>query len=250
MVDWRSRELLPLKVIALIDYDNLDRMDRHRGVRHVMTKLLQALGRRRLPEDQKIDCRLYGGWYDRVSLSSRAQKLVPELRREFPRTIAVAGSHHTGPILVRAELALALACDPKVELTHTYRRHSLPPSLRCMKAPFPDCLQPSQCPVARLHPFIRNKSCPVHGCCVAPHAVLHRAEQKLVDSMIVIDLVHLALVTSEPLIVVSADEDLWPGIRFVLLLETPIVHIVPRRAWSGSVRYLDLETETYMRIVI
>ena len=157
-----------------------------------MTILLQALGRQRVTGERKMECRLYGGWFDETSLSLHAQRLLPELRREFPSSMAVADRDGTQIVLVRAELALTLACDPRVELTHTYRRRSLPPRLQCMAAPFPDCADPSRCPVASLDPFIRDGACPIDGCVVTPRMVLERAEQKLVDSMIVIDLVHLA----------------------------------------------------------
>lgn len=136
------------------------------------------------------------------------------------------------------------------ELTHTYRRRSLPPRLRCIATPFPNCAEPSHCPVARVEPFIRDGACPADGCVVTPGAVLERAEQKLVDSMITIDLVHLAEATSESLVVVSADDDLWPGIRFVLLRGARIVHVVPRRGGSTPDRYRRLRTAKYTQVAI
>lgn len=86
--------------------------------------------------------------------------------------------------------------------------------MRCVATPFPDCAMPLDCPVAGLRPFLGDDACPVEGCAVAPSTVLVRAEQKLVDSMMVVDPAYLAQTTAEPLILVSADDDLWPGIRF------------------------------------
>ena len=166
------------------------------------------------------------------------------------RVLAVAGRDGAHVLLVRAELARALICDPGVELTHTYRRRSLPPRLRCISTPFPNCAEPSRCPVAGVEPFIRDGACPGDGCVVTPGAVLERAEQKLVDSMITIDLVHLAEATSECLVVVSADDDLWPGIRFVLLRGAQVVHVVPRRGGSTSDRYRGLKTGKYAQVAI
>ncbi len=237
-------------MIALIDYDNLDILVRRRGVRHVITSLLQALVRQRVAGERTIDCRLYGGWFEKTSLSPHAQRLLPEVRREFPSSITVPDREGTRIILVRAELALTMVCDPKVELTHTYRRRSLPRRLQCVAPPFPNCADPSRCPIASLNPFIRDDACPVDSCVVTPRTALKRAEQKLVDSMIVIDLAHLADVTSEPLIVVSADDDLWPGIRFVLLRGARVVHVVPRHGRSASDRYLRLETARYTQLVL
>ena len=236
-------------MIALIDYDNLDFLDRRHGVRHVINGLLQALGRQRLAGEREMNCRLYGGWFDEISLSPHAQRLLPDLRGEFPSSMAVTDQDGTQIMLVRAQLALALACDPRVELTHTYRRRSLPRRIQCVAAPFPDCANPSHCPIASLEPFIRDEACPVDSCSVTPRLALKRAEQKLVDSMIVIDLVHLAEVTSECLVVVSGDDDLWPGIRFVLLRGARVVHVVPRHGRSASDRYLRSKTARYTEVV-
>ena len=215
-----------------------------------MARLLQVLGRQRLAGERNVECRLYGGWFNEASLSPAAQQLLPEVQREFPSSMAVAGRDGAHVVLVRAELARALICDPGVELTHTYRRRSLPPRLRCISAPFPNCAEPSRCPVASVEPFIRDGVCPADGCMVTPGAVLERAEQKLVDSMITIDLVHLAEATSESLVVVSADDDLWPGIRFVLLRGAQVVHVIPRRGGSTPDRYRRLKTAKYTRVAL
>ena len=237
-------------MFVLIDYDNLDLLERRHGVRHVMTSLLQALGRERLGGQVSVECRLYGGWFQETAISPSAQQLLPELRRNFPSSMAIADQKGTEIVLVRAQLALALACDPRVELTHTYRRRSLPPSLRCIPAPFPGCSDPTNCPIADLDPFMQHGTCPEGRCVVTPRGVLQRAEQKLVDSMIVIDLVHLAGASSEPLVVVSADDDIWPGIRFVLLRGARVVHVIPRRGGSVPHRYRRLTTSGYARIAI
>ena len=80
--------------------------------------------------------------------------------------------------------------------------------------------------------------------------MLAREEQKLVDSMLVVDLVHFAETTDEPLVVVSADDDLWPGIRFVLLRGANVIHVIPRRGRVDRERYRLLETETYSQVLM
>ena len=238
------------KVTVLIDYDNLDQLERRRGIRQVINRLLDVLGLWRPAWERSVDCRLYGGWFDEDTSSRSAEHLIPDLRREFPRSAAVTGTEGAHTVLVRAELARSLACDPAVVLTHTYRRRSLPPRLLCAAAPFPGCAAPSRCPVAAIDPFIRHGDCPVEDCNVEPRRVLARAEQKLVDSMLVVDLIHFAETTDQPLVVVSADEDLWPGIRFVLLRGARVIHVVPRRGRTDRERYRRLESETYSQIVM
>ena len=80
--------------------------------------------------------------------------------------------------------------------------------------------------------------------------MLVRDEQKLVDSMLVVDLVHFSETVTEPLVVVSADDDLWPGIRFALLRGASVIHVVPRHGHTGRNRYRRLETQTYSQIVM
>lgn len=242
--------VLPLatEVIALIDYDNLNVLMRRRGVRHVLGTLLNVLGSRRFAVEREMLCRLYGGWFYRDSLSRGAQRILPYIRQDFPQRMSAIDKHGAGTVLVRVELARSLVCDSRIELTHTYRQRSLPPNLRCAAAPFPNCTDPVYCPIAGLTPFIRNGKCPVDGCAVDPQEVLERAEQKLVDSMLIIDLVHLAQTKTEHLVVVSADDDLWPGIRFALLSGASVIHVIPRQGQSVPNRYRYLETPAYERV--
>lgn len=237
-------------MIALIDYDNLGRLDRQRGVRHVVVRLLDVLGAWHPEWEARLYCRLYGGWFHQRRASRNAERLIPDLRREFPRTLGALGASGAQPVLVQVELARSLACDRPVALTHTYRRRSIPPRLRCEDAPFPACGAPSSCPIAALAPFVRDAECPVSACSVEPNSVLTREEQKLVDSMLIVDLIHFAEAADQPLVVVSADEDLWPGLRFVLLRGAHVIHVVPRRVRLDRDRYRKLETPTYSRIAI
>ena len=240
-----------VKMIILIDYDNLDTLERQRGTRHVITRLFDVLSSRRETWARRVDCRLYGGWLEKDASSRNAERLIPDLRHNFPCSVPVTGAGGSRTVLVRVELARSLACDPAaVVLTHTYRRRSFPPMLRCNAAPFSGCATPSSCPVSPLDPFIRNASCPVDGCSVKPSTVLTREEQKLVDSMLIVDLVHFAETADEPLVVVSADEDLWPGIRFVLLRGARVIHVIPGRRRMDRDRYQCLETDTYSRVLM
>ena len=237
-------------MIILIDYENLDRLMRQRGLRHVITSLLDVLGSSLDSRERKAVCRLYGGWLEGEASSRNAERLVPEIQNDFPSTFPLTRTGGPETVLVHVELARTLACDPSAVLTHTYRRRSLPSRLRCEAAPFPDCAIPSRCPVAVIEPFIRNADCPIDDCSVEPRRLLVREEQKLVDSMLVIDLVHFAQTSQETLVVVSADDDLWPGIRFVLLSGVSITHIVPSRGRADPKRYRHLHTQGYSQVLM
>ena len=237
-------------MIVLIDYDNLDVLMRRRGIVHVITSLLGALEARQVDGEKRIFCRLYGGWFDESSLSRNAQQLAPDLRKEFPRRYAVSKTNAGGTLLVQAELASSLACDPRGVLTHTFRRRSPQKGLKCVGLPFADCFDYRDCSLVNLEPFFQNDQCPKNKCSVVPTEVLKREEQKLVDSMIVTDLIHSANSTGEVVVVVSADDDLWPGIRYALLQGARIIHGVPRRGKSKNNHYQHLATETYSQIIL
>ena len=237
-------------VIVLIDYDNLDMLVRQRGTRHVVSRVLDVIGAWRPVWGRRVKCRLYGGWFDEDASSRDAERLIPDLRREFPCSLSVRGDDGAQAIFVQVELARSLACDRSVVLTHTYRRRSVPPRLRSESAPFRGCASPSSCPIAAMGPFIRKGNCPAEHCTLEAREILWRAEQKLVDSMLVVDLIHFVETSEEPLVIVSADEDLWPGIRFALLRDACLTHVVPRRGRTDRERYRALETEGYSRVEI
>ena len=234
----------------LIDYDNLSRFARCRGVRYVISSLLGRLGSEHIAEATSINCRLYGGWFLGSLSSPTAERLLPEIRRDFPCAMPLIDDRRLRKVRVRAELARSLVCDPVVPLSHTYRPRSLPRNLSCATPPFRGCVAPSDCPIAPLRHFLHKRECSVENCYVRPDTVLSRGEQKLVDSMLIVDLVHYAQTTTQPLVVVSGDDDFWPGIRFGLLRGARIIHAIPGRHKPNRNKFRLLKTETYSQVMV
>ena len=232
-------------MIALVDYDNL--RVRPNRLRYAVTRLLDAIGARRFAGDARLRCRLYGGWFDRFRLSKSAQRVVGDVDSMFPRRVPVSDDDGAVTVLVRIELARTLVGD-RVDLTHTYRRRSVPPNLSCAPAPFDGCARPSRCPVADLARFIDDAACPIPDCVVTPETVLRKDEQKLVDSMVVADLIRLAQTTSESLVLASSDDDMWPGIRVALLHGARLLHVRSRRGPLSP--YQPLTTTTYSQTTV
>ena len=231
-------------MIVLVDYDNV-RL-RRRSLRYFVTRLLDSVGVRWCSGESLIHFRLYGGWFDGHRRSKGAQRLVPEIEEAFPRRMTVSDGASTARVRVTVELASSLVGD-RPAMTHTYRRRSLPAGITCARPPFSGCGCPSQCPIEGIAPFIHEDVCPHPSCNATPHSVLARNEQKLVDSMMVVDLLRLAQTTSELLVLVSSDDDLWPGIRGALLHEAHVLHIHGRRSPS---QYQPLTTKKYSQIAI
>jgi len=220
-------------------------------MRHVIQMILDGIGSQVLSQERRVDARLYGGWFYRDLLSRHAQRLLEQLPQgQLVMTLGVSGSGRGKWMEVSVEMARSLACDPKTELTHTFRPRSTPPNLYCQPRPFVGCVTPDTCKLQLICKLIGTGCCPIARCNASLSAVLRLAEQKLVDSMVVADLIYFAHNTQEHLAVVSGDDDLWPGIRAALLGGARVTHLVPRRHRSHSHLYKELTMPSYSRLSI
>jgi uncharacterized LabA/DUF88 family protein len=214
---------------VLVDYDNVDPVVRQRGVVHVLERIIDALGGADAIPDGRLHVRLYGGWYEAAELSKNGQIIAAQVAAEYPRVEAVTTSTGTHRIRVSAEMAYSMIIDPRTSLSHTFRQKSAPYNLRTNAPPFDGCAGATECPIRGVHKLIRRKRCPTDNCGVELGNVIYRAEQKLVDTMLTADLLHLASTSEDqPIAVVSSDDDLWPGIRSALLMGSRILHVHPK----------------------
>ena len=229
-------------MIVLVDYDNL-RLGR-RSLQYFVARLVDGLGTWCLRE-RSIRCRLYGGWFDGNRLSTGAQRLAEEMERMFPRRMRLLDGRRAVRLRVTMEFARGLIGDT-VDFTHTYRRRSLPAGLRCATPPFAECGHEADCAVRGLTSFVNESKCPHPQCEVTPRSILWRGEQKLVDSMLVADLIQLGRTASEVIVLVSSDDDMWPGLRAALLHNARVVHVTARTPRQ----YQSLTTKRYSRITV
>lgn len=211
----------------LVDYDNVLEATRRQGVQVVVDRLLSAIGTATLSAWGRAEIRLYGGWYETDHLTREAQNISSALLASFPQVARVVDKDGSHGIVVGVELARSLVIEPHFDLMHTYRQRGLPPGLKCDPPPYPGCTLPA-CPLLVVHNFVSSRKCPETACLLEPHDILHRGEQKLVDTMITADLIQLSLLGSDVLCVVSSDDDLWPGIRSALAKGATIVHVNTR----------------------
>lgn len=183
---------------------------------------------------------------NKKKLSRRAEQLLKQIDQHFP--LALLSSDHF-KVIVKAELARALACDPQHVFTHTFRTRSKP-VFKVKRFPLEECVEPLSCRIVDVNSFVYNNVCPNMNCNVSPETAFYRAEQKLVDSMIVVDLVHYAISQGERLIIVSGDDDMWPGIRYALLQNALITHVVPKHPNQRKSPYKRLSTESYTLVTL
>lgn len=209
---------------VLVDYDNVPKLERNRGIINLIDKILNTIGVSSLSKYQRINVKLYGGWFDGNRLSRTAQKLAGELGI-FPKRFDISENSHSCSVIVKATLAYSLEIDPRNNLENTFRRNVIPEGVRCCPPPYLTCVDNQSCPIFGLHNFIETGECSLATCRVTTAQVLSRDEQKLVDTMMVADMIYLARDNTVDLCVVSSDDDLWVGIKTALLLGNKILHI-------------------------
>jgi len=195
----------------LVDYDNVHSLTTSRGARYLTDKILAALPSSLVSRHKNASVRFYGGWFLGQTLTRRAQGLSSDLSNSFPTTFSSPGEHK---IFVRAELARSLLVDPGRDLWHTYRIRQFPQKLTCALPAARGCTDQS-CPLSAIAAAITSGACPTSGCTISPCDLFERNEQKLVDSMIGVDGLHISR-TSDDLVIVSSDDDLWPPIHSAL----------------------------------
>ncbi len=88
------------------------------------------------------------------------------------------------------------------------------------------------------------------SCGVTGEAALSKWEQKLVDTLLVTDLLHLAHTSAEPVAVVSTDDDMWPGIRLALLKGVQVVHIHPVPGRGTPTHYIVSLPTGYSQVTL
>ena len=230
-------------MILLIDYDNL-RQFRNRGLSQNIQMLLDKIPPSDLASTERVHCRLYGGWLtDRNRHTKNAQDLLKQIDEDFPRRVRL---YDRQTMMRKPELATSLVCDPHNDFPHTFRVR--PPVFNVRRFPLDGCIERDNCSIAVVNSFVYNQTCVRSNCDVSPREAFFRLEQKLVDSMIVVDMVYFATRQQKHVVLVSGDNDMWPGIRYALLNDTHLTHIIPSSSWRSSRPYKHLVTSRYIPV--
>lgn len=215
-------------MIVLVDYSNVDAIARSKGLFFVVSTILDTIGPTYFSEGELVRVRLYGGWYEANSMSREAQALSAEVQKEYPAPFTISHGQKRVSLRVNVELAQSLAAFPRHVLLNTYRVRGLPDNLRHGTFPFQGCVAPASCALQTIVPLVQTGHCPRNGCVVPIDDVLRRGEQKLVDTMLVSDLIYLGQKETNGITIVSTDDDMWPGIQTTLAMGKKVIHIHPR----------------------
>ena len=217
-----------MNVHVFVDYDNVVGQERRKGLVYVAERILQTIihGASGLVAPTRFAFRLYGGWYGGTTPTRLAQNLAVEISAHFPRRSVIPTA---SPVtcLVGMELAYSLDIDPSRHLLHTYRRQGAIDDVSCRPPIAAGCTE-AACALTSMHQFLTSGGCAMSGCAMTPADFLFRGQQKLVDTMLAADVIHLAHVNAEPLCVVTSDDDLWPAIKTALVLGRTVLHVQTR----------------------
>jgi hypothetical protein len=213
----------------LVDFDNIPQLLRHRGVAEIASRILCTLGDDTLSQESSVHMRFYGGWYRSRMLSRVAQSLSAEVQREFPQYHPVFIGGKRSRIKVSGELALSLEFESSRHLWHTYRTRDYPSDLHARHPNNFGCSDPG-CPSLVVYSLLNNQKCPRDGCDKRPEDIFYRGSQKLVDTMIAMDVAYLSSKDGSNICLVSSDDDFWPAIRFAVFTGATVFHVHPRTA--------------------
>ena len=232
------------EVIVLVDFDNVDGSEISLGVEHVTRKVLRLCDRHLDASVRRARIRLYGGWYENGRMTRSAQMLIQQISMlgVVVRCRRWSGSE----MLATVELANSLLADPATLVDNTFRRRQLQRNLRCKDLPWTACFDPANCASAIMYAFA-GSGCSKPGCSVLIADVFERNEQKVVDSMLVADLIEASL-SGFSVALVSRDDDMWPGLRMAVQRNANLVHLLTKPGAQLPSYYSALHGAAYQRI--
>lgn len=214
-------------MLILVDHDNIDDSIRRRGgvflVDHILGKLEAAFS----PPAGPVLVRFYGGWFNGRHPTQRSQQLSAELLGSFPRVMTFPRTPTDASYLVNAELALSTLSLPTEHLFWTFRSRPLTSNITARTPGAAGCTA-TDCPIAPISQFLLAKRCSVPSCRITPADLLTKSEQKLVDTMIAVDLVSSVAATETLAVLVSSDDDLWPSIQARLVRGFQLIRLQPK----------------------
>src|ERR1035438_976313 len=208
-----------MEAFALVDYDNLPITVQQAGMNNLAHQI-DVVAKAADPSLSDLHIRLYGGWYTQAGLTKKGTQLSQEIGTTFP--IPLMHSSGTRRYL-RCEIASALLSSPSDVFYATLRRRAGMRSRLASKSPM-WCANPSGCTIQACVRWSQG-SCSVAGCSVVSTEAFEYYEQKLVDTLLCCDLVHLSLAQNDPIYVISDDDDMTPAILIDRKYATFISHL-------------------------
>jgi hypothetical protein len=220
----------------LIDYDNVLPHMKKEGLVHLFTRIINSIAERKMHFPEKCRVRMYGGWYEKTSMTQLANELVAEIDDSFPNVVTWACPKEEGKSRVAAEIVKSLEVEPGRILFNTKRKRPFDEKTIVRPGAIENCNK-TDCQMGVLVDFFKNRKCSEKSCYKTPGDILIKDEQKLVDTMITADLIHFAKIGSFDLAVVSSDDDLWPGMHTALMYGARVIQVHTRENHGSELTY-------------
>lgn len=218
-------------LIVFVDYDNVEANLTRAGPVSLAKLLVSLIPSPVLARHSGVTVRLYGGWRSLSTLTTFAQRLIPDIRANSP---CVVNSTHAGNTL-SLRLTVELADRPigaLIPLEQTLVKDRGLRKFRALATPWSGCVDTGTCGLNYVAGLTHSSSCSNVGCATKLDDIFVRDEQKMVDTLIVADIAHQALVAcATDIVVVSSDTDMWPGVMLALRAGCVISHIHTRPGW-------------------
>jgi hypothetical protein len=206
---------------VLVDYYNVPPAASHQGLAYLAERILSKVSPM-MGSSGALDFRLYGGWDSKNRMTRDGQDLAVEMKSIFPKILKLGKAE----VRLTMQLAQSLEALPSKALPNTLREEPLG-RIKC-QTPSKTTCRSDTCPIDPMAAFLNSGACTQPGCIAEPHMLLSRREQKLIDTMIVADLIHLAGSGETPIGLVSSDDDMWPGILSALNIGASVIHVHTR----------------------
>ncbi|MBO7496165.1 MAG: hypothetical protein J6T98_06395 [Salinivirgaceae bacterium] len=236
--------------VVIIDYNNIFKQDDSEDGSNVQSLLTEIINEIKSDYNsvEHIVMRAYGGWYDKNGLTNKGSRIQQKLSAVSVDLFPVPNGNKT--ISGTLEIADQMfgvdgvwdnTCREKEGLPQLVVNTSNISRIECEKDDNKDV-----CPVNILKKFTkkRSKICHISNC-QNTNAVFYRIEQKMVDSIMVCDILTYGEDEKTKVIyVLSNDVDLFPGIVLCSIKHSEVVlnlKIRTRQAINNNVHLDDSE---------
>jgi hypothetical protein len=218
-------------LMVLVDYDNVDRIHTRAGPVTLAKALAAIAPPSILANYGGVTVRLYGGWREQSTLTTMAQRLIPDIRAGSP---CIVSSTHNGKVS-NLRLTVELAEKP-IGMSSIFEQTMVKDrglrNFRALRRPWSECANAGSCGLDNFAHLRSDTNCSNMGCSTKLSDIFVRDEQKMVDTLIVADIAHQAFVAkARNIVVVSSDTDMWPGVLLALGSGCSVIHIHTKSGW-------------------